>query len=133
MSDRAKIILSSYGGRLPVQAKVSQVEQALQAAQLDYELELTAHPQHAVELACRATQQGWPIIVAAGGDGTVNEVVNGLMQAAGLEEAGQLGILPLGTGNDLADRLKLPRAPIWIGFPHRKPSCCATGGRSIPG
>ncbi len=109
MSDRVKIILSSYGGRLPVQAKVNHVEQALQATGLEYELELTAYPQHATELACRAAQQGRSVIVAAGGDGTMNEVVNGLVQAAGNEEPARLGILPLGTGNDLADALKLPR------------------------
>ncbi len=109
MSDRVKVILSGYGGRLPVQAKVNQVEQALQSTDLKYELELTHHPHHAIDLACRAAQEGWPVIVAAGGDGTVNEVVNGLMQAAGDEEIGRLGILPLGTGNDLADGLKLPR------------------------
>lgn len=109
MSNRVKVILSSYGGRLPVRTKMDQVEQALQSTALEYELELTAYPQHATELACRAAQQGWPVIVAAGGDGTVNEVVNGLVQAAGNETAGRLGILPLGTGNDLADGLKLPR------------------------
>ena len=47
-------------------------------------------------------------MVAAGGDGTINEVVNGMMQVAGEAEAGRLGIIPLGTANDLATALAVP-------------------------
>ena len=89
--------------------KINQVKQALQATQLNYDLELTDYPKHGIELAQCAVQEGWSIIVAAGGDGTVNEVVNGLMHSVGEGEAGTLGILPLGTGNDLADSLQIPR------------------------
>ena len=109
MAAKVKIILSTHGGRLSTQAKVNQVKQALQATHLNYDLELTDYPEHGIELAQCAVQEGWSIIVAAGGDGTVNEVVNGLMHSVGEGEAGTLGILPLGTGNDLADSLQIPR------------------------
>jgi len=109
VSAKVKIILSTHGGRLSTQAKVNQVKQALQATHLNYDLELTDYPAHGIELAQCAVQDGWSIIVAAGGDGTVNEVVNGLMHSVGEGEAGTLGILPLGTGNDLADSLQIPR------------------------
>jgi diacylglycerol kinase (ATP) len=49
------------------------------------------------------------MVVAAGGDGMINEIVNGLIQAGEENEAGPLGIIPLGTANDLADMLALPR------------------------
>ena len=56
-------------------------------------------------LAASALEKGARLIVAAGGDGTINDVVNGL---AGNFAQARLGILPLGTGNDLARTLALP-------------------------
>jgi diacylglycerol kinase (ATP) len=88
--------------------KVTQVERALRAASLDYHLELTTHRGQAIELARQAGLEGWPVVVAAGGDGTTNEVVNGLLQAAGESEAAVLGLIPLGTANDLAEMLQIP-------------------------
>lgn len=108
MANKIKVILNPYGGRLPKEAKVALVEQALAQAGLDYHLELTARRGHGIELARQASQDGWPVVVAVGGDGMVNEVSNGLLQAAGEAEAGTLGIIPLGTGNDLAGMLQIP-------------------------
>jgi diacylglycerol kinase (ATP) len=63
----------------------------------------------AVAETVRAAEDGAELIIAAGGDGSVNSVVEGLLQA----NAGPLlGILPLGSGNDLARTLKLPLAPL---------------------
>lgn len=62
----------------------------------------TERPQHATELASLA---GARLVVAAGGDGTVNEVINGLSTDA------SLGIIPLGTANVLARELGIPRDP----------------------
>ncbi len=108
MDHKVKVILNPCGGNLPGQTKVARVEQALQQVGLSYHLEVTSQRGHGIELARQAALDGWPIIAAVGGDGTVNEVVNGLMQAAGKREAGILGIIPLGTGNDLAEMLCLP-------------------------
>lgn len=108
MSDKVKIILNPYGGRLPQEVKVTRVEQALRQAGLDYHLELTTRRGQGVELARQAGLDGWPVVVAAGGDGTINEVVNGLMQAAGQSDAAILGLIPLGTANDLAEILQIP-------------------------
>jgi diacylglycerol kinase (ATP) len=108
VADKIKIILNPHGGRLNREAKIPRVEQALQQAGLAYDLKLTTHRGQGVELARQAALEGWPIIAAAGGDGTINEVVNGLMQAAGSAEAGILGIIPIGTANDLAEMLQLP-------------------------
>src|SRR5688572_30916220 len=70
---------------------------------------------HAQELARDAVTSGCDLVVAAGGDGTINEVVQGL--SVDLSKA-RLGILPLGTGNDLARSLAIPGNPVealdWI-------------------
>ena len=65
----------------------------------------TSQPGEAVELAARACEEGYDIIVAAGGDGTAQEVVNGLIASrGGRGEAGcaTLGLIPIGSGNDFA-------------------------------
>ncbi|MEW5958294.1 MAG: diacylglycerol kinase family protein [Chloroflexota bacterium] len=111
MVGAVKVILNPQGGRWTGQVKIDIVEQALAAAGLDYDLEPTARPEDGLELARRAAQAGWPIIVAAGGDGTINQVVNGMAQAAGAGQVGTLGIIPVGTANDLAAGLGLPPDP----------------------
>jgi diacylglycerol kinase (ATP) len=76
----------------------------LAAAGLDLPCSMTRAPGHASELAAEAVAAGHEVVVAAGGDGTLCEVVQGL-HAAG---RGALGILPLGTGNDAARTLEVP-------------------------
>jgi diacylglycerol kinase (ATP) len=63
-----------------------------------------------VALADEAARAGFSPIIAAGGDGTIGETVNGMAQAAKSEDAilGPLGILPLGSANDLVENLGLP-------------------------
>ncbi len=67
----------------------------------------TSGPGHARELACDFARAGEPKIVAAGGDGTINEVVNGLAEG-GLERGTSLGLLPTGTMNVFATELGIP-------------------------
>lgn len=69
---------------------------------------LTKGPGHASELAVEAAQEGYPLVVAVGGDGTANEVVNGLMQLSP-ERRPAFGQLSSGTGNDFARNVGLPR------------------------
>ncbi|NPV07759.1 MAG: diacylglycerol kinase family lipid kinase [Anaerolineae bacterium] len=67
----------------------------------------TEAPGHATQLALEAVHQGCQIVVAVGGDGTVNEVVNGLCNGNGLVPATQLAIVSRGTGCDLVRTLGL--------------------------
>jgi len=92
-------------------AKLSDASTAeLDRAGLPYDLVFTRYPGHATELAQQAASDGCPLVVAAGGDGTVNEVVNGLMAARknGAPPA-TLGVLPVGRGNDFAFGAGIPK------------------------
>ena len=72
-------------------------------------LKLTTGPGEARPLAAQAVAEGFDIVVAAGGDGTVNEVLNGLGDVPDGFERARLGLLPLGTVNVFARELDLPR------------------------
>lgn len=77
-----------------------------------WEVRRTERAGHARELARAAAGEGFDTVIAAGGDGTVNEVVNGLAEAAMAGEGAPcLGVLPLGTGNDLVRLLGVPADP----------------------
>lgn len=70
----------------------------------------TVYPTHATELACQAGKQGYDMVIAIGGDGTVHEVINGLMLVP-KEKRPVLGIVPVGSGNDFAHAIGLPEKP----------------------
>jgi YegS/Rv2252/BmrU family lipid kinase len=71
-------------------------------------LKLTSAPGDARRLATEAVTEGFDIVVAAGGDGTVNEVLNGIGDAPNGFERARLAVLPLGTVNVFARELALP-------------------------
>jgi diacylglycerol kinase (ATP) len=70
----------------------------------------TAFPTHATELAARSADEGYDLVVAMGGDGTMHEVLNGLMQIPA-ERRPSLGVVPVGSGNDFAYACGLPSKP----------------------
>jgi diacylglycerol kinase (ATP) len=84
-------------------AGIETAEQALIGA--GFTLHATKARGDAFQAARSAADEGFDTVVAAGGDGTVTEVVDGLAAAGG---RARLGILPLGTGNDLARALAIP-------------------------
>lgn len=72
---------------------------------VDYDLRLTGHTGHAAQIAREAS--GYDTIVAVGGDGTVNEVLNGIMSRPG-DDRPALGLIPTGSGNDTRRTLGVP-------------------------
>ncbi len=74
----------------------------------DLEVAETANRGHAAALACRAMRNGADAVVAFGGDGTVNEVVNGLLTDGVHERIPALGVIPAGSTNVFARALGLP-------------------------
>jgi YegS/Rv2252/BmrU family lipid kinase len=107
------IVVNPIAGRGAGEKLAPRVERALRGLGLSFEMVCTREPGHAVALARDAAWQGRRTVVAMGGDGTVNEVLNGILQAQppGETDALQRGsgcagtalaVLPIGTGNDFA-------------------------------
>ena len=86
-----------------------QIAQAMDAQGMPFDVSQSAAPGHAIDLAHQAALDGYQTVVAVGGDGTCNEVINGLMQATAQGQRPILGIIPVGSGNDLAYALNLPQ------------------------
>jgi diacylglycerol kinase (ATP) len=111
MAQRVKVILNPYSNRGGAGLGADGLRAALAGAGLAGEVVLTTKSGEAIELARQAKLDGYDVIAAAGGDGTVNEVVNGIAQATPDGEiVGPLAVLPMGSGNDFSDMLGLPRA-----------------------
>jgi YegS/Rv2252/BmrU family lipid kinase len=79
------------------------IEQSLDQERLDYEIRMTSYRGHAAEIAREMADQGVDVVVAVGGDGTVNEVARSLVHTQTA-----LGIIPCGSGNGLARHLRIP-------------------------
>lgn len=104
---RARIVLNPRAGNAE---DISGVHAAMHAwQQLGWQVELTPteYAGHAVNLAREAAEQHYDLVVAAGGDGTVNEIVNGIAHTRTA-----LAVLPVGTGNVWVRELKLPLRPL---------------------
>lgn len=103
------IIVNPNAGSGKGKRSISPIEQQFNRFDLAYDLVLTQRSWHAAELAKEAALTGYQVVIAAGGDGTVNEVINGLMQAkieSGASPA--LGVLSVGRGNDFAYSMGIP-------------------------
>ncbi len=113
--DHLFVILNPSAGRERGTNLKSRLETALQQAGLAFDLVETTHKGHGVELAKGAIHAGHTTIVAAGGDGTISEVINGMVGASQPDATaghgshpiaqpveGKLGLIPLGSGNDFA-------------------------------
>lgn len=79
---------------------------------IEFEIRLTERPGHAIELTRIAMDQGYRYLVAVGGDGTISEVVNGMMTAEGPRDRETvLGVIPAGSGSDFIKTFGLPPDP----------------------
>lgn len=96
---RVKVILNPWADRGRGAQQAAVIQQAAQQYG-GVDLEESERPGHALELARLAADDGYDLVVAAGGDGTISDVVNGLMR--GDKAVTRLGIIPIGSGNDLA-------------------------------
>jgi diacylglycerol kinase (ATP) len=105
---KISVILNPYSNRWQAQAQLPKLKAAFGAHACNVEYFITQEPDHATRIAEAIARAGESCVVVAGGDGTIGEVVNGLIQAEPEGVLGPLGIIPLGTANDLVNNLGHP-------------------------
>ncbi|MBU8880312.1 diacylglycerol kinase [Bacillus sp. FJAT-29790] len=103
---RARIIYNPTSGREIFKKHLAEVLQKLERAGYETSCHATTSAGDATKAARIAVERRYDLVVAAGGDGTINEVVNGLAEQ---EFRPKLGIIPVGTTNDFARALQIPR------------------------
>lgn len=104
------LIVNPLAGRGSALKAIPEIESILNGLELDYDIILTEYPGHAIELAKEAGANGYQTVVSVGGDGTANEVINGLMQDANAGNlSANLAVLPVGRGNDFSYGMGVPQ------------------------
>lgn len=106
MPPSIKLIVNPQAGRGEVRRQMPAIREILAHHGLEYAETWSEKPGDAVEMAHKAAKDGYPLVVAVGGDGTVQEVANGILQADSPSTA--LGILPVGSASDFAYSVGIP-------------------------
>jgi diacylglycerol kinase (ATP) len=104
---RARLIYNPSSGREIVRRRLPDILDLLESAGYETSCYATKGENDATEEAERAVARGFDVIIAAGGDGTIYEVVNGM---GGKKGRPALGIIPCGTSNDFARAVGIPRS-----------------------
>lgn len=106
------LIANPLAGKGAVGRSLPAVRRVIESFELEYEVQLTNAPGEAITLARRSILEGRAFIVAMGGDGTVHEVVNGMMGEEGpLDPEAVLGVIPSGTGCDFVKTFGMSQVP----------------------
>jgi len=100
------LIVNPIAGGGRAKALLPKIENRLKEAGVEFDLYTTSGPQDAIEAAAKAAADGFDIVVAVGGDGTVNEVLNGIVGTNAV-----LAAVHGGKGNDFATAVNMPRDP----------------------
>lgn len=88
-------IVNPAAGNWKAKKEWANIDNLLKETIKDYQVEFTEYPGHATEIAKKAAAEGYETIVSCGGDGTLNEVINGIV-----DSEVKCALIPLGTGSD---------------------------------
>ncbi|MBM3129862.1 MAG: diacylglycerol kinase family lipid kinase [Chloroflexi bacterium] len=111
---KTRLIINPTAARGVMRERWRAVEATLRAENFAFDFVFTERPWHAVELTRAALTDGIERVVAVGGDGTLNEVANGMFDARGapINPNAALGVITSGTGGDFARTAGIPRDPV---------------------
>ena len=105
-------VVNPHAGSGKTLSEWEKAQKALQAARIPYQTSFTQYKNHARELVAEAASQGYRRFLAIGGDGSVHEVMSGVLsfaEGAGMEpEEFTVGVIPIGSGNDWIRTLGIP-------------------------
>ncbi|MBW3594457.1 MAG: diacylglycerol kinase family lipid kinase [Actinobacteria bacterium] len=106
------LIANARSGKGGVAKALPEVEAQLKQRGLEYEIRMTEGPMHAIEIARESMKAGKRFLVAVGGDGTIHEVVNGMIENdKPIVDDPVLGVVAAGTGSDFIKTFGLPASP----------------------
>ena len=108
MTDKRRIffVINPISGTQGKKAIMKWINERIDRSLYDFEIIKTEYAGHATKIAADAVKQGVDIVVAIGGDGTINEIARSLVHTSTA-----LGIIPCGSGNGLARHLRIPMEP----------------------
>ena len=104
-----RLIVNPAAGAGKTARKWPHIMARLRSIGLRFDYDITEAPGHARELAKDAVAKGYGLVVSVGGDGTINEVVNGLYDTGNIADV-MLGIIGTGTGGDYIRTIGIPKA-----------------------
>jgi len=105
---RAKVIINPVAGGGSIRRQWPEIYTRLRDVGLSFDYEFTRGPGHAIEIAKQAADTGYRYLIAAGGDGTVNEVANGILRSTNSSDV-TLGMISTGTAGSFARSLGIAR------------------------
>lgn len=108
MRKRARLIYNPTSGREEMRRRLPDILQRLEQGGLETSCHATTSQGDATLAAQDAVKAGFDVVIAAGGDGTLNEVISGIA-TANPEDRPMLGLIPVGTTNDFARAVGIPK------------------------
>src|SRR5205823_4855709 len=105
---RACVVINPHAGQNVT--KIADLIAVLSAAGWSTEIAIKEYGGHSMELAARAAKANYDLVIGYGGDGTINQVLNGVMSATGCSS--MIGVIPGGTANVWAAEIGLPNDPV---------------------
>ena len=108
MAEKKRIVfvVNPISGTLGKKAILKCIDERLDRSLYDFSIVKTEYAGHATQIAANAVQEKVDVVVAIGGDGTINEIARSLVHTGTA-----LGIIPCGSGNGLARHLRIPMDP----------------------
>ena len=102
------IVLNPTADKGAAAKRITEIKKLMERDKMDFRIHQTERPGHAIELRKTLSRNADTAIIAAGGDGTCNEIINGLLASHRKRDKPLIGVLPIGRNNDFACGVGLP-------------------------